>query len=288
MEETFHRLGFLLEVGRFTEAHQLLEQYFTENPGDPEAHLYAAVLAQAEEDPERAEQHIRETLRRNPQHRSAKLVLFDVLTDQERWTEAEKLILQLIKEDPEDPLTLALYAQLMLCTLHVDKAAALAEEALRRDPNGRTARLVHVLVETVRGNRSAVEQNLSELIKEDPESYRVVAMLYTVLVNQKRYREALQIAQQLLRYDPNNTALVDDLVELRVHTHPTAILRAPFVKWGWFGSVALWVIAIVTVRILARVNVTAALVFVAAYIGLCLYSWIHPPMLRWWIRRRGI
>ncbi len=287
MNDEHLQLARLIDVGRYREARQILEHALGQAPHDPDLHCLAARAALGEDDRGRAEDHVRQALAGEPQHFEAHVLLFTLCTTDKRHAQAEELITGLIREQPYNAVLLALYAELMLTTMHLDKARALCNEALRRDPDEHHARVVNVLLLTVEGKRADAGEQLAELIREDPESTDVAFTLFQVLVEQNRHREALEIGRQLLRCDPDNRHLVEALAELRTATHWIGLPAYPMRRFGWAGSAALWVVALGSIRLVAAWSSAWAAGLLGLYLSYVIYSWVYPPLLKRWLLRRG-
>jgi tetratricopeptide (TPR) repeat protein len=278
----------LLEVGRTREARRLLAERLAGAPDDPEAQFQLARAALLEENSEEAREHLGRVLSLVPSHRGARRLLFHVCVDAQEYSEAEALVLGLLREDPDDADLLADYARLMLVTMHLDKARLLTSEALRREPEHSEALLIVTLLETISGNHEAADRALREVVATDPDAYRVAATLFYVLVKRRRFREAEKLGQELLQARPADADLVEALVELRCQTHWTAWPLYPFHRWGWAGVAGAWLIFLLVSRWLAERHPAAALTFTVVYLGLVVYSWTHAPLARRWFRARGL
>lgn len=288
MHETLLQVEHLIERRRWSEARRLLARVFHEAPGDPDAHCCAAHVADGEGDGKAAREHVQRALAVAPRHFVARLLRFEHLVDDRRYAEAEELVLDLLREAPGDVDLLTQYARLMLVTMHLDKSRELLREALRREPGHHHARTLSVLEATIEGDCALAEGRLAELLREDPEGERTAYLLFAVLIDRHRLREALRVGQELLRKNPHNPKLIDALVELRALTHPLSLPAYPAIRFGWAGSAAVWALAIATMMVLGRVAPTWAGGFVVAYLAYCIYTWVYRTPLRRWIARRGI
>lgn len=288
MAEGFGTIQQLIEIGRYVEASRIVERILRERPADPDAHFYAARIAYERENPERARTHLEQTLAVDPSHFGARILLYQLMCDAKQYPEAEVLIQELIREAPEEAELFALYASLMLKTLHVDKAARLAEEALRLDPTNTLAQVQGALVSIVRGERARTEHQLAELLKDDPEGRAAAGTLLVALVDQRRYREALVLAQQLLRAQPDNKHFVDAVVELRAITHWLMWPAYPVVRWGWGASAAIWAGALLLFGFLRGSNAPIVGTLSLVYLVYCAYTWVAPSLVRRWVAARGL
>ena len=237
MVEELQQVRHLLEVRRFGEARLLLADVFSRHPGDPDTHALAAAVALAEEDNRTAGEHVRQALAADPGHELARRMRFELLEDERRYGEAEQEILSLLAERPDSAELLADYAHLMLLAGQLDKSRALIAQSIRRDPEANDARLTAVLVATVSGDRQLAQEELAEVIRDDPGSLATVSTLLVVLIDSKRNREALAVAQELLRASPGDENLTDLVVDLRAETHPLAWPAYPMIRWGWPAAI---------------------------------------------------
>jgi predicted Zn-dependent protease len=287
VRDTYVQLEHLLEVGRPAEARQLLSSAFAERPDDPDLRLYAARIALLEGDAREARRQLEGTLLHDPQSFQARYLLYFIDLDEGRHAEAEQRIVDLIRDHSHDPRLLASYADLMLRTLHLDKARRLVGEALRLDPQCRDARLCDALLSTVEGRRDRSDRQLADLVAQDPEAQKVAGALMVVLIDRNRPREALEIARQLLRVQPQNARLVDLIVALRAQTHWLAWPIRPLQRFGWGGSAAIWLGAVLVLGLLQRTQSRLALAAALVYLAWVVYSWTYTPAMTRWLRARG-
>jgi hypothetical protein len=96
------------------------------------------------------------------------------------------------------------------------------------------------------------------------------------------------LSQELLRNDPDDDALERVVINLRVCTHWFAAPAYPVLRWGWAGVAAMWAIGVGGVLVLS--HVAPALVGAAGvlYLAWVVHSWTFQPILRRWIRWRGV
>lgn len=282
------RIDRLIEVRRFDEARRLLREHFAEAPDDPDAHVRAAWIAFDSDDLDGAASHSDHALRSDPAHVDARYLRFRVALERGDHPAAERHILDLIREYPEEPDFIAAYGRVMLEVADTAKARALAVEALRGDPSHRDGRLVLALVDVVDGRGEEAGERLSAMFGEDPGNRSIAFVLFRVLVERGREREAYELGRELLRLQPDNEALVDTLVDLRMATHALALPLWPLRKWGWAGSAGLWIGGIAGVAALRSISPRAATAGALVYLAWALYSWVYPPLMRRWLLFRGL
>jgi len=278
VEETVLRL---IERRRFDQAKTIIGNALSSDPNNTILLFYSACIGVEQENYDDAETILEEILGLDPGSEEVRLLLASVYKDTKRYVAAEGLMIELIRCNPESPTYLTLYARIMLETLHIDKADKLARMAIKFEPENRSALIVSVLCEVIQSNNAQCQQRLSELVRQYPETLSTAAIVLVVLFEQKKFREALRIAQELLRSDPTNDNTVEMIKELRVLTHPTMIPLWPAVKFGWHASAVLWALAIVFIYVSSRyLTDTATGTIAGVWLLYGLYSWIYPPLLR--------
>ena len=93
-------------------------------------------------------------------------------------------------------------------------------------------------------------------------------------------REALSIARELLRAQPDNEGLVDTVKQLRLVTHWSLWPLWPVMRFGWAGSVAIWLLAVFGLNALRRSDPELAGTIGLVVLAYVAYSWIWPPILK--------
>ena len=277
-----------LEMGRLVDARRLTGRFLALTPEDPEALLLAARVAVAQEQNEEGRARLADVLARAPGHREARLLLYEVELDADHFAEAEALVLALLRETPDHAALIASYARLMLRVYQLDKARALVNEALRRSPELPLAQTLDALLHIIHGDDASAGERLGRLMLQDPEAEHVAWTAMAVLETQNRPREAMEIGRQLLRTQPQNQALIAAIVALGVQAHWTMKPLWPVQRFGWGGSIGLWVVGVIGLKLLAGVvpdMVLGALAII--YFLYIVYSWVWPPLLRRWLMRRG-
>lgn len=281
------RIEHLIDAERWPEARRQLEGPLRAAPDDPELLFLAARVEHGAGDEAEAERLLEEVLARRPGHDGARTLRFLVLLEAKRHAEAEEAVLELLRERPGSAFLHACYARLMLVTLHVPKARALVDEALRLDPSSDEARLLDTLVSVVEGRLHGAEARVAELVGESPDGEAVTRTLLVVLASRDRHAEALDLGRALLRLRPGDPGLLEAVVELKALTHWSSRPLWPFIRHGWGGSIALWAGAAFGLAALGRVAPALAGWLAIAYVFYVVYSWVHLPLLRRWLRWRG-
>lgn len=224
-------------------------------------------------------------LRLAPAHAGARLLMFITEMESGHLPEAERLILGLLHEMPQQGELYAHYARLMLRALNFHKASELADEGLRFGPDLDVCLRARALCDLVVQGRKVDSQALQRLLAGDPHDLHSLRLVVVSLVQAGRMNEAHRVAKNLLRADPTDPSLLQMVRSLRMSTHWSMWPLWPMQRWGWGASIGLWLIMLLGMRGLERVApqwVGPAWVLLLVYV---IYSWIWPPIFRRWVMR---
>lgn len=279
-----------LDMGRPRQAAEALAPLLRDEPDDLGLlYLGARVSLEAERWAE-AEERLQDVLQRSPQHLGARYSLSRVYEEQERDAECEAVLIDILREYPESGFVYARYAWLMLRNGKIDKAVALSQEAIRHDPDDEFTRTVCALLAVVKGDDARASHELAQRVRSDPDSIATAWTAISVLAHQGRSKDAERIARELVSATPEDQDLLDAIVELRVLTHPLGLPVRPLVAYGWAGSAAFWGAFIVISGGLRAVEAPerVQMGFIYGYLAWAVYTWVYPPLMRRWIRWRGV
>lgn len=288
MEERPSRaqLDYLVERRRLNDARDVLSTLLKEEPDDNELLFFAAYIDSLEGASRSAYQTVQRVLARDPGHERARALLFWLHESAERNPEAERVIIELIRDFPEEAHYYAVYSRLMLKTLNLEKATQLAREAVRLDPDNENGLAVSVLCAFVDNPTPAMENQLQELVRRFPDQIQTIATLVVLLAEQRRFNEAHMLAQELLRADPGNQDLVDLVVSLKVETHWLGAPLWPVRRFGWAASASIWAVTVIAIIFLQSSPYELLIVpIIAIFLLYVVYSWIYPPLMSRLLRR---
>lgn len=277
--------SLLLDRRRVEPARALLARALREHPDDAELLFQSAradVLTDRAAD---ARSTLAQLLRLAPEHRSARWLLFHIEMDDGRLPAAEELVLGLLREMPTSPQFLAGYSRLMLRALHIEKAKALADEALRQDPQDQDALRARTLCDIVERPSRTDSAALARLLAASPDDAYTLRLVVVALAHANRPREALALARELLRHQPDDRNLLEMVMALRTQSHWSLWPLWPMQRWGWYGSIGLWVAVIALYQVLRRVAPDALGPVSMVVLAYVVYSWVWPPLLRRWMER---
>jgi tetratricopeptide (TPR) repeat protein len=241
----------------------------------------AAYVDYATDDNESAMQAAQRVLATDPEHYGARKLLAYLHEAKKEYAQAEELWIGLLRQNPEDADCYGAYGELMLRTLNLEKAGRLAQEGLRHEPDHPLCLYVAALLDVISGKRGQKSEALLRLLQAHPEQVITASTLVVALSEQGRNREALRIAQELLRNQPDNPHYLALVRELKMQTHWTMLPLYPMQRWGWGGAAVVSVAGIIGVRAMGN-SVPEPYQSVIAYTWLAyvIYSWVWPSILR--------
>ena len=281
------QLDHLIERKRFPQASTLLAEALGQYPDDSNL-LYAAALIDYLTDANtQARATLHRVLLRDPEHFRARALLAAVCQDLGELEQSEAVLLDLLKDYPEAAQLYARYAMLMYRTMHVDKAKALAREALRLDPEDELALTACMIGDMIDGRKGDAKETLAALLLRHPESISTAHMLIRHLVSRGQYGAAKRIAIELLKLDPASREALVLVVELDTLSHWSMLPLWPLNRWGWAASAGLWVLALALVKLAPRIVPGAGSWVSYALLAYCVYSWLYPPLLKRHLKRRA-
>lgn len=275
------KLFYLIELNRYEMAESMLGTALAKDPDNPDLQFISAIIDNETGRFYEAEETLKQILSKDPDYFQATYLLAQVHIEKNEFPQAELLLIDLIRDFPQEPRYFASYAHLMLQTINLEKAEKLAAEALRLDPEHPGALTTSILCSLSKGNNARAREQFSNIVRNYPDAEFSAHSLYIILVENKKYRSAMRIAQELLRNNPNDIDYLEMVKSLRVVTHPAMLPLYPMQRWGWHASAVLWVLFIIVVRMAATyLPENQALFIIYALLGYIAYSWIAPPVLK--------
>lgn len=278
-EDVVRQVEALLQRRRTDLARSLIKPALASHPEHTALLLQSAWADYLDDRNEEALSTVRQVLLAEPTHEGARLLYFELLVEKEQNAEAERVIIELLREYPEDADCYGRYANLMLRTLNLPKALQLAREGLRYNPDDVACLAAQATCELI-DTPDVASHGLQQLLVNHPQLIRTLALVVAALEERGDVRGAKQVAQELVRAQPDNEHLVEVARQLKIRGHWSMLPLWPVQKWGWGASFGIWIVAIVGIRALEKVSPAASGAFaimVAAYV---VYSWAWPPLLR--------
>lgn len=279
-QQVMHQVEVLLERRRTSQARALLKPALAAHPDHAGLLLQSAWTDYLEDRNDEALTTVRQVLLAEPKDQSARLLYFELVLERGDNAEAERAIIELLREYPEHAHYYGRYAQLMLKTLNIGKSQQLALEGLKYDPDNAECLGAQTLCDFVERPGSTTSQGLQQLLVRHPQSVRTLLLVVVALEQRGDRREALSIARALLRAQPDNEGLVDMVKQLKLATHWSMWPLWPVMRFGWTGSVAIWLFAVFGLNALRRSDPELAGMIGLVVLAYVAYSWIWPPILK--------
>jgi tetratricopeptide (TPR) repeat protein len=271
----------LVERRRYAHARATISHGLRHFPDSAELLYLAAFVDYASDQHEAAMQTVLRVLAANPHHYGARRLCAHLHEARKEYPQAEELWIGLLRENPEDADCFGAYAELMLKTLNLEKAGRLAKEGLRHEPDHPVCLYVGALIDVISGKRGQESEPLVRLLQAHPEQVITATTLVVALTEQGRNREALRIAQELLRNQPDNPHFLSLVRELKMQTHWTMLPLYPMQRWGWGGAAVVSVAGIIGVRAMGNsVPEPFQSAIVYTWLTYVVYSWVWPSILR--------
>jgi tetratricopeptide (TPR) repeat protein len=272
----------LIDRRRFTQARQVLATAAREHPDNPQLLYLIAFIDYSEEKYDDAQQAVHTVLLQDPEHYGGRTLRAELYEARKDFAQAETVWIELLRDHPENADLYASYAELMMRTLHLEKAQRLMQEGLRLEPNHPRCLYVAALVHIIQGRSNASEnEHLQRLLSEYPERIQSLLTLVVSLSQRGDNRSALRVAQQLLAMRPDSPQFLNLVKTLKLHTHWSLLPLYPMQRWGWGGAAVVTVLGIGLVRA-AQSSLTTDVASIITYVWLAyvVYSWVWPKILQ--------
>jgi tetratricopeptide (TPR) repeat protein len=272
----------LIDRRRFLQARQILAAAAQSHPDNPQVLYLIAFIDYSEGKLDDAEKTLSSVLLQDPEHYGGRTLRAELYESRKQFAQAETVWIELLRNHPEDADLYASYAELMMRTLHLDKAQRLMQEGLRLAPDHPKCLYIAALIHIIQGRSSDSEnEHLQRLLTEYPERSQTLITLVIALNQRGDNRGALRVAQQLLSLRPDSPQYLNLVKELKLQTHWSLLPLYPMQRWGWGGAGVITVLGIGIVHA-AKSSLTTDVATVIGYVWLAyvVYSWTWPGILR--------
>jgi tetratricopeptide (TPR) repeat protein len=267
-----------IEIGRPQQALASLSALDAETAATSEARRLRGFAFLGIEDFDRAAEEASDGLRDDP---GAVDLLFLLSVAEERrgrLGQAEAAILSALEQDADDPELLCQYADVLMRGGQLDKAGRVLDVAASSDPDSPDVLAGRQSLAYLRGDNREARRLSEELLAIDPESIRAHRMLGVFDLNRGRAAAAAQRFGEAVRQDPTDERYAADAREARAMARNP--LWWPSLFFARAGVVGSWVGAMAVIFGLRAVGLTtAAGVAAIAWLVICVWSWVVPPIL---------
>lgn len=128
----------------------------------------------------------------------------EILIQQKKFGEAEKLLSDLLTEDSNNIHFLSLLAEVFLQQDKFENANSMIENAIGLSPDSPHLFYIKSRVAIQQENLSEAEKNINQAIELDPYDADYFALLANIKLGRKQFEEALEIANKALEIDAEN------------------------------------------------------------------------------------
>jgi tetratricopeptide (TPR) repeat protein len=273
----------LVDRRRYAQARDLVNLGLKDFPDSTELQYLAAFIDYVDDHETAAMTGVRDLLAHAPEHYGARVLLAHLLEDSSQLAAAERVWIDLLRDYPEDADCYGGYGKLILKALNWDKARRLAAEGLRRSPENADCLYLASIIDLIQ-NRRGANLHLQRLLQEHPGQSRSAMALIATLSARGNERAALKIAQELLRNQPDSPRLVALVRALKASNHWSLLPLYPMRRWGWSGAAAVTLVGITVVQVSQRtLSPRLAGALAGLWLAYVIYSWTWPKLLRRWI-----
>jgi predicted Zn-dependent protease len=272
----------LIDRRRFLQARQLLGTGIQHDPDNTQLLYLCAFVDFSTDQAAAADETLNKVLAQEPKHYGGRILRGEMYESQKRYPEAEAVWIDLLRDYPEDPDCYAHYADLMLRTLHFEKAERLTREGLRLEPAHWQCLYVAYLIDVIQGRAvSDNNEHLRQLLRDHPERVHSLLALVIALNERGDTRGALRVAQQLLATRPDSEQFVNLVRVLKRQDHWSLLPLYPMRRWGWSGAAVVTAIGLLGIRVAEHtLPPSIALPIAYLWLGYVIYSWVWPRILQ--------
>jgi tetratricopeptide (TPR) repeat protein len=267
-----------IEIGRHRQALESLSQLDSDTAATSEARRLRGFALYGIEEFDRAAEEASDGLQDDPGAIDLLFLLSVAEERRGRLAEAEAAILAALEQDPDDVELLCQYADVLMRAGRLDKARRVLDAAAQSDPDSPDVLAGRQSLAYLRGDNREARRLSEELLALDPESVRGHRMLGVFDLNRGRAASAAERFGEAVRHDPSHEQYAADAREAqRMARNPLWWPSLFFARTGVVGS---WIGAMVVIfGLRAAGATTAAGIAAIAWLALCVWSWVVPPIL---------
>ena len=166
-----------------------------------------------------AEEEIRRSLEKNPEHLFLKASLADLYLRQGRLLEARILTEEILARDPQYPQALSLLGDILLKQHSPREALECYRQAFNRDPKPYFILKAARALKETGDYREAIEE-LEKVLVRDPENLSFLKEKAFLLNRMKQHGQALEIFEKLKELSPRDSFVQKEILRLRSRSRP--------------------------------------------------------------------
>ncbi len=278
LQQTIHQISELVERRRIDSARSLLGTVLPKNPDNVDLLEQALWVDWLDDENDAARTTVGHLLELDPDNFAARYALVQLERSVDNFVDAERVLVDLLRDYPENDTLYTVYARIMLETFNIDKAEKLAVEAQRRNPDSLDSMAIQAQCAFIREPGAEQQARLERVLQEHPDQIQTTILLVQRLIDLGKNDQAYELSRTLAVSQPDNPHLIEMADELRYASHWSLKPLWPMQKWGWGASVAIWLGAVIFFRtdVLPGYQGPIAIALIAYVI----YSWVWPPILK--------
>ena len=279
----YTKLDHYVDIGRIELAKKELSVALESHPDDKKLILRLAKIQKLEEKYQEALESVQDYLTTCPDDNEAIILRADLYLSLNAYSNAEKDLIYLIKEQPSFGPLYSQYGFLMLETGHISKARQLATEGLRLNPQDQYCQWAFCFISLMTGNTNDAEPYVRELMQSDPDCVGNLILLVADLLNKSKFEDAEEISKLLVQHDPNNPDILELAKIVKLASHWSMKIFYPLQKFGWLGAIGLWFTLMILLHTLPKMmdnSIPIVIAIAVIYFIYCILSWIWPRILK--------
>ncbi|TDE13644.1 tetratricopeptide repeat protein [Dyadobacter psychrotolerans] len=141
----------------------------------------------------------------------------EILIQQQRYADAERILKDVLSTDPNDVRTLVLLTEVNFQLGQIDKAVTLIDTAIGISPESAYLFYIKARISIYRDKYDDAEKYIKQALELDPSDADFYALWASVKLTRKQFEEALDMSNRALELDPENI--------LGLNTRSTALLK---------------------------------------------------------------
>lgn len=278
------RVEILFQQSRYEEAKVLLHDYLAEHPGDLRAqYLLAASLLNAG-DKKEGRKMTEQLLAQDAQSPIFLALATEVELAEEKYEAADSLAGQLLRMEPESASAHVLQARAKLGQRNYDRALTSVEMALSHDPEDVQALNLKITLSGLLGHNTTRE-TIDEALQISPDDPHTIANQGYQLVREGKINEALERLQYALSLNPSNQLARFAMMEaLKARFWPYRMYFKYKEKMSKLSGGGLWgfiIGAYIVYNLLRRAAAEHPALWPIVYVlaGLFILTWVMDPLM---------
>lgn len=269
----------LTSINRFERANEILFDLLSENPDSDDIPLLIGINYFSLSKYEEAKKFVENSLASGYEACNSHALLGLIEMRLNKFAQAETHFLESLQINPQNPQTIAHYSSLMFLTNHQEKGRKLLEEARRIDPEDEVVLHYWYLYALLNEEKTLQTDTLHEIINSDEDEYVKLINILQHNLSISNYKEAYNVARDAYLMNPSDDSLLDLLKNLKIQNCPFMMPIRMIDRLG--GGMVVWGGVVALLFVLIWLNYDNAILYVAVfYMGLCVYSWVVPPIIK--------